>query len=873
MSYGTIALIINMIFASLLIVGFLIGLWRGFKKSTVNLVCSLIGVVVAFFITVPITKAILGIQINANGTKTSLQGFFLDMIMSDAGISDLVNSVPSIKTLINGLPGAIANVIVFIFTAVLVEFVMYIIYKIICIAFFRKAKTEEVEEAPKKHRLAGGFVGVAKALIISVFALMPLTSLCGLATELSKENNYFIESTEASVVMAEGEQSGGETGDTTASEEKSSNVIVNALPSIALDAVKAFRNSAFGFLGRVVGLDDALFDYYASVKINDEEVKLRTEIKGLWPVIDAYTQVSKIGTEECDKKFIDINFEKLDPVVDKVVQSGLFKTVVTDLLTEIVKNYDTITWFNGERLGDFTKVLDAVRTSLAEDEDMAEYFAHDVKNVYEVIKELATSTIIDDIDKLESKSFDNILVVVTEDANFLSFQTGLVKVFDMNLIRAGAEPFADIIMSKVIADSEDVNANTSLWNDTIWEGVAQNLSGVIKSAQQVMDIVDINTILSDPLGLLSKEKNYDLDKLFTNLGNMVDLLRANPLFVNEQNKPVIDKLLIDNNFALPTKEVIDIEGDMLTVDSYTKLFKQVFLPSMLKLRESGLYELLTAETVDQCEVFNLIATTLKTNDKFLHDVILPLYQVEPTKKLLVDNILKSMGGGFIDFTALTTYELWDSDLTQLKTILVELQNIEIDSQNGIDFMFSGTNEMSDFILKLENAQKGNAGYLTNGSLTKVLKPMMYALSTKQAVEEVYATVATAIKDLLEADEDVVISASAGTFKPRASEDQAQEVCDIFENFVPIYKEYSQTTADVKLEDLNKENVGMLLDAMKVNKYRTKGTTLTEKGIFSDAFDKVMTYFETKYPLIDFKDGASDYSETNFIEKISSIPTI
>ena len=154
MSSTIIALIVSIVFIIILVAGFFVGFWRGLKKSTANLIFSIVGIIVAFFVTAPITNLIMNINIDYNGQTVLLSDLALVMAKENQDLVILINNNPNIEAIFAFLPQAIVNTVVFILITCAIELVIYIIYRII--AFFLKTK-----EGEKKHRLSGGFVGLA----------------------------------------------------------------------------------------------------------------------------------------------------------------------------------------------------------------------------------------------------------------------------------------------------------------------------------------------------------------------------------------------------------------------------------------------------------------------------------------------------------------------------------------------------------------------------------------------------------------------------------------------------------------------------------------------------------------------------------------
>ena len=200
MSASAIGWIVSIVFIVILVIGFFIGFWRGLKRSTASLIFGLVGALLAFFLTPVITKAILGINITADGTQTSINNYLVEMIKSASeDIEALVNANPNLESFFAQLPSALANVVVFIVLTAVVELIMYIIYRIIASIFLK------YKPGAKKHRITGGVVGAIKTLIIVVFAFMPLSALIGTLNNIIYEDTYFVEHVQSDTTVANAE--------------------------------------------------------------------------------------------------------------------------------------------------------------------------------------------------------------------------------------------------------------------------------------------------------------------------------------------------------------------------------------------------------------------------------------------------------------------------------------------------------------------------------------------------------------------------------------------------------------------------------------------------------------------------------------------
>ena len=195
MSASLLGWIITIFFVLVLTAGFFIGFWRGLKRSTVSVVISIVGVIVAFFVTPAITNAILGINITVDGTQTTLQGAIVNAFREDPDINAMMLANENLEVFFNNLPKALVNVVLFILVTVLVELLLYVVYKILAVTVFK------IKEDENKHKLSGGFVGLAKTFVIMILAFMPLSSLVSTANNLMTTQDYGITSAEQTSIL------------------------------------------------------------------------------------------------------------------------------------------------------------------------------------------------------------------------------------------------------------------------------------------------------------------------------------------------------------------------------------------------------------------------------------------------------------------------------------------------------------------------------------------------------------------------------------------------------------------------------------------------------------------------------------------------
>lgn len=95
------------------------------------------------FITPPITNAIMGISVPYEETTVTLSQYIVEMLKQNADIAALIENNPNLSTLIERLPSAVGNVVVFLVVSALVMLVLYIVYKIIAVTCLKRKEDQK----------------------------------------------------------------------------------------------------------------------------------------------------------------------------------------------------------------------------------------------------------------------------------------------------------------------------------------------------------------------------------------------------------------------------------------------------------------------------------------------------------------------------------------------------------------------------------------------------------------------------------------------------------------------------------------------------------------------------------------------------------
>lgn len=835
MSTTLVALLESIIFIVILVGGFFVGFWRGIKKSVANMIISLIGAVVAFFVTPVVTRAILSISITVDGTQTTIQNAIVTALQNNQDIGQMMQNNPNMEVFFKNLPLALGNVVVFIALTIAVECVVYLIYKIISIFL-------KTEKGAKKHRLAGGLVGLAKTFAITVFSFMPFACLIGVFDQMTTPEAYYSQTSQVS---------------TTANEY---GVIGEKLPKEVVISIKGLNEGMLSKICSFTNLDDSLFDYYSTFTIDGAKVTVRKELLSYYKAVDFAYQTTSLEKVN----FQDINFTLLDKAVDGLEKSPVFENVLAKTLADVIHNHDQYSFIkDNETINDYMEILNRIDSTLSAfttNQEIASYFTHDIDKLYSAFKSLSQSGVLDAVIDLQEKNVENIIDTISNTRYYNGVVDAIKKVLDCEIVRNSL----DIVLTKNAddfgSDIDAVSVDTTNWNNQDWEELKTSLTDTVTY------LTNINLdIIKDYSYILDENNEVDVDAELSNIGKLVYNIISNKLLVNSENKSIFEKLLDKNNLTLPADAVKDSQGNEKQIDSYTKLFEFI-APSIKKIRINSLYSLLSGDDEVNQKIVSLAGVlSQEGNSNLANEIVMPLYQIKFVKELIDKNV-DNLNSSLMNLSVLSNYDEWDSDLRYLSSLLVSLNKASVTvvgkEQSYLSLVL---NDDTDTVLKNIN----------DNQIDEILKPLFYAKSTSS----LKTNILNKIKDVLSdaTGSEVTLTLDGATLKENNADDQTNEICLVMKKFVAINKNYSDGQV---IEEINKQDLGALLDAMKLNAYRTENDqTKTSEGIFKDSLNQVVSTLKTTYQdAISYLDDEevktnlnnSNYKDIDFASLLSKI---
>ena len=655
--WGSIGLIVV-----LLLVGFLVGMYRGLKRTSLHILFVLVSVVIAFFVTRPITNAILNVNINYEGSLITISDYIVRMISEN--VVDL-SHFDSASEFIKQLPGAIASPIVFIVVMLVMFLIFEIIYLITARISFGSKKKDFSTNKP--HRLPGGFIAMAETFMFFLVLFAPITSL----THTYEE-----------IVTSSSSSSTSETVMPTLGEELSS-----AIPPKVNEAILSFNDSAFGAICSAGGFDDALFDGLSDVKIDGEKINVRYEIVTL---AGAYDDVATFVNEVSANNFETLNFAPLKASVTEIVKNNLFKTVITDTLKDFIVNFDTLK----EELSltdipnEVVEIIHDLQAKMTDEFDFYTYLSSDILSVLDIADNIITSGTLEKYMNLEKVDTENVLNLVVDNEETVS--SSLKSALTLNLVSDTMPRLLELLSSELqknFENAENIGLNTTLTKEDmeIMVNSLMSIANEIKTLNDQNDIfalVESEDVVGDILNL------NDIGGVLDGLGGVLDEAHSLKILNFERESVsynTLDGIMESIGFILLGDDV-HVNGTLDTIDTYSDFFNHIKTP-ILSIKEAGLTDILN-ENTDFDAILDIIKTEVQSDDEFLAKLLMPFYDLDKTsfndqtlKAMVFDTVIDQLSANLDGFIKLKdgedTYENYYAKLASIGELLNELSSNSI----------------------------------------------------------------------------------------------------------------------------------------------------------------------------------------------------
>lgn len=804
-----------------LLIGLIAGLVRGLKRSSLHLLFLVVSVVVSFFITKPITKAILGITIPIDGQNYTISEYIISMIQTNFDISQFETATEFLER----LPNAIVSPIMFILLTLVVFLIFDIIYLIVARLAFGKKKKDF--EKTKPYRAYGGIIGMVEGFLFLFVLFAPLTSLTKTYEELVQLPPAQTQTLE--VNAEEGEELTPEN-----SKMKSIAETLNEMiPPEVSEIILAYNDSVVGKIAGAGGLDNALFDGLSNFEIDGEKIELRKEIL---TVADVYDEVAVVYNSVIDQNYISIDLTNLKANLEKFLNNGLFKTVISDTINDIVVNFETLKEeLNLQELPQIAQdiINDLYTRFTSVDFDAYEYLKHDILSIVDVADELFKSGLISEFENINKEDMLTSVLNLISD-NSLSIKKIAQNVLQLNLVDDTFETLGEFA-SEAISENLQNDQGLEIALNTNIENKEQMIDDILQAVDDFISInekVDISAMMQaeNPIEYLSNLN--DLENVLTQLGTTLDNVRTLEIIVlpaNGETRPndvyVLDNILTLYDFNLLGDEVYLTPEDETTtkLDTYTKFVNFVKTP-ILELQKIDLSNL--GEGGDFDVLLDSVLTGLEENPNLLSDMLLPIYQLKVLNLNELFNQLVDQLGSEENTNGLISIDkikedaavaekngvmVWDEELKYLGEVLISLNkgSVGVDNQTYLKALLSGTTEMEDVL----NAM------IEDNVLSETLDPVFSARAFEGLTNQIFDMIDQSISEITRVQPDTSLT---------NLKSEKAEVIEIISNLL------STVTGDT---ELTLEQLGIILDELKVNAYNDGA----KDGVFNEIFANIIWY--------------------------------
>ncbi len=791
--------------------GFLMGAWRGLKRSFLHIIIVILSIMVAYFLTKPVTNALLGISFSIDGESFTVGKYIIQLISESFDLSQYT----SVSEFIESLPSAIVSPIVFIFMALIVYLVFEIIYLII--SRFSFGKKKEYMSKHKPHKLFGGMIGLVEGFIFMIVLFSPFTALTNFYQDLTVSSSQSVE------VSAQSEE------DSSQGLKYLSEYINELVPQSVADVISSYNNSFFGKLTNFGGLSNVMFDGLVNVSINDEKIVIRTEILN---IVDIYNSVVDIYNQYSDLGIDSVNLSNLKGYVETFTNNGLFKAVIVPTLVDYISNYAVDVSASDE--SDLSKVIEDIIVDLktaikAEDFDGYTYFSHDILQILDVADEVISSKIVSQINELEEGDLVEILNVVNENSQSVS--TILKGVVNLNLFKDCTTTlisYANTFVEDFFENDEDliIALNTNL---TDLEQTVDDIFAVLDEFVELSNQIDISEIFNNQEDIFEIFSNVeDLSTTLDSLGTIFDNIRELELLTPEisgDKTYVFDNILKYFNISLLGDEVQTGSGQEV-LDTYSKFFNFIKEP-VVQVVELGLLE---AEDFDT--VLDNIMEMLKDNENLFADLLMPFYQLQNAtfdgetsiKEMVFDTMINSLKESISEDTFSfddieDTYESWYKELQLLGETLNALNSGEIEGMTYFEYIRQESYDLNTLLKEMLNESDEDV-------FANVMNPLLESKIFSPLVESIFAEIDSQIAELTGVDPNTDLTNLVATK----------------DGVIETIRQLLTITLEVEdMSDLDLTTIGEILDILKDNAKSSTDENEKYDGVFNNIFVNLIWY--------------------------------
>ena len=570
---NTIMMALSGTIIGLLVIGFLIGVWRGWKKSLARFIALLVILLIALFLTPVISSAI--INACTDGTTISIFGFtydFQELVSSIAGSSeglgDVVAADGTTTELAFALMNVAVNVVLFVAMFLVLSLLALFVHFIVFLVLRSKAKKNGTLTAKKAaNRLIGGGIGFFSMIIICFTFLIPVFGVMNICnTFITDEKGG--ESANASVLTSSSVQNylGANLYYTEDENIGTVETYVETYAKIKENYDKSPMGAVFNALG-ISKLGSISFNYLTSVKSGDIEVNVTNDIVSVIKVYNEYKETFVAN------KFDITNNNSVDGIIsiyDVATTSKIVQSYIIELLPKLCEN-----WSNGEAFlgieppvsGEMTQMLNHVLEIFKTDD--INRISNNLKAVMGVVKVANNNNLISTIQ--------------AGDVDVLEFLAGNETLVKDAVLQLSTTPELRSNLPIIINDALAIGYKSVVGEDASFSGgnlTSEEIAAINWNSEADVFQKLVNTLLSvfenlQDDGSASESSNQMLNEL-SSIGEAIDLSR-NSVILSDPMKEFITGFINTENVSLSLDIKSQINGNINNYwTSETYSFKAMF---------------------------------------------------------------------------------------------------------------------------------------------------------------------------------------------------------------------------------------------------------------------------------------------------------
>lgn len=570
---NTIMMALSGTIIGLLVIGFLIGVWRGWKKSLARFIALLVILLIALFLTPVISSAI--INACTDGTTISIFGFtydFQELVSSIAGSSeglgDVVAADGTTTELAFALMNVAVNVVLFVAMFLVLSLLALFVHFIVFLVLRSKAKKNGTLTAKKAaNRLIGGGIGFFSMIIICFTFLIPVFGVMNICnTFITDEKGG--ESANASVLTSSSVQNylGANLYYTEDENIGTVETYVETYAKIKENYDKSPMGAVFNALG-ISKLGSISFNYLTSVKSGDLEVNVTNEIVSVIKVYNEYKETFVAN------KFDITNNNSVDGIIsiyDVATTSKIVQSYIIELLPKLCEN-----WSNGEAFlgieppvsGEMTQMFNHVLEIFKTDD--INRISNNLKAVMGVVKVANNNNLISTIQ--------------AGDVDVMEFLAGNETLVKDAVLQLSTTPELRSNLPIIINDALAIGYKSVVGEDASFSGgnlTSEEIAAINWNSEADVFQKLVNTLLSvfenlQDDGSTSESSNQMLNEL-SSIGEAIDLSR-NSVILSDPMKEFITGFINTEKVSLSLDIKSQINGNINNYwASETYSFKAMF---------------------------------------------------------------------------------------------------------------------------------------------------------------------------------------------------------------------------------------------------------------------------------------------------------